>query len=82
MSGYYFVDLCGKVRRVPVFCVDRIGKTGVYCIESDVLDQAKYSQPFEEFTGYASMQEALDAAAILIWCRHQEFEQQLKGFLS
>lgn len=84
-TNYYFVVLGDGESRCSVFCVDRVrtveDKTRVYRIESGVLDKATYSQPFEDFTGYASMQEALDAAAILLWCRHQEFEQQVKGFV-
>ena len=81
MSRYYFVDLYGRTR-ISVFCVDEIDDTGVHRIESGVLDKCNYSEQFENFTGYASMQEALDAVATLLWCRHQEFEQlfeQLTG---
>ena len=85
-GSYYFVVVGDGASRCFVFCVDEVqtieGGTGVYRIESGILDQATYNKPFEDFTGYASMQEALDAVAILLWCRHQEFEQQLKGFIS
>lgn len=80
MSRYYFVDLYGKML-VSAFCVDEIDDTGVYRIESGILDKCNYSEQFEDFTGYASMQEALDAVATLLWCRHQEFEQQVEGFM-
>lgn len=84
---YYFVVVGERAQGCSVFCVDEIKTkerdigTGVYRIESGILDKANYTVPFEDFTGYASMQEALDAAAILLWCRHQEFEQQVEGFM-
>lgn len=85
-GSYYFVVLGEVGTGCTTFCVDEIqtieGRTDVYHIESGVLDKNSYIEQFEDFTGYASMQEALDAMAILLWCRHQEFEQQLKGFLS
>ncbi len=61
-----------------VFCVDHDNKSS-WQIESGRIGHCLFNVPFEPaFQGYATLEEAMQAAAILVFVRGYEFEAEIQ----